>query len=113
MKRGDDEMVHIGLLHAFRFANRKLVKDKMYKFDSANLEENLNLEVLSSWHLINDKAVLISSSVEFISVDKYIATVSSPMIDPDTRTLFFSENDFKVIESAILELTNASTNVLN
>lgn len=110
IKRDANEMVHIGLVHAFRFANRKLVKDKIYKYDSVNLEDinRPNFEVLSSWHLINEQAVLIPASVEFISLDKYIATVSSPMVDPDTRALFFDEIDFKTMESAVLEITNAN-----
>ncbi|XP_055308257.1 uncharacterized protein LOC129572338 [Sitodiplosis mosellana] len=112
MKRDGNEMVHIGLVHAFRFANRKLVKDRIYKFDSVNLDDynRPNLEILSSWYLINDKGSLIPASVEFISLHKYIATVPSPSVDPDTRTLFFDQIDFKAMESATLEIVNANQN---
>lgn len=111
----DSEMIFIGLIHAFRFANRKLVKDKIYKFDSVNFSEKPNLkqelEVLSSWYVVNDKAALVpskeanhSSNHYFIRIEKYIATLSiSPNIDPDTKTLFFSATDFKIIEDDILK----------
>lgn len=105
-----NEMIHIGCIHAFRFANRRLVKDKIYKFESVDLDDDNrpNLEVLSSWHLINDEAILIPSSVDFISLDKYIATVPSPSVDPDTRELFFNKIAFKAIENATLEIVNGN-----
>lgn len=106
------EMVYIGQLHAFRYANCKLVKDKMYRFDSVDLAEKpilaKQLEVLSTWYLVNDEAVLIPVNLEnhfFVSMEKYIGTTNiHPTIDPDTRILSFCKNDFKVIEDSILKL---------
>lgn len=106
------EEVYIGLLHAFRYANRRLVKDKSYKFESVNLVDKPNLskelEVLSTWYLVNHEAVLVPASVEnhqFISMENYVATISiSPTIDRDTRSLFFSVDDFKAIDAAVLKL---------
>lgn len=106
--KGENEQIVIGSLHAFRYAKRKLVKDKIYKFDSIDLEGRLDLEVLSSWHSLDDKGALNSKFVGFISVRKYIATVSSPTVDPDTRTLFYNENDLKEIDNIILGLVDAS-----
>lgn len=104
-------IVYIGLIHALRFANHRLVKDKTYKFDSVNLIDKPNLvkelEVLSTWYFVNDKAVLIPAKTDnhsFICLEKYIATILvRPTIDPDTRTLSFNQYDFKEIESEVLK----------
>lgn len=96
-----------GFLNAFRFANRRLVKDKTYKFDSVNLLDKPNLskeiEVLSTWYMLTDKGALVPTKVEnhfFISMEKYIATVSvNPRVDPDTKALFYDMHDFKEIET--------------
>lgn len=107
-----DQMVCIGLIHAFRFANKRLVKKKTYRFDTVNLKDNRDLakklEVLITWYSVDDKAILIPAKIEnhsFISLDKYIATLTiSPAVDPDTRVLFFIPEDFKKIESDVLKL---------
>lgn len=106
------EMVYIGLLHAFRFANCRLVKNKTYRYDAVDLVDKPNLakqlEVLSTWYLVNDRAALVPVKDEnhfFVSMENYIATVFvSPTMDPDTKALFFNENAFKEIEDAILKI---------
>lgn len=110
LRNDDVEMVHIGLIHAFRVANKKLFKDKKYRYDSVNLidKPNIELEVLSTWYFINDKAGLEPANIEshsFVGLNNYVATVSmGPKTDPDTRNLFFDENEFNEIKNGILRL---------
>lgn len=111
-KNCEDDAIYIGLIHAFKYTNRTVVKEKSYKFDSINLLEKpfivKELEVLSTWYLINDQGALTPARVEnhyFISMERYVGTVSvHPSIDPDTRRLFFNKTDFEAIKSDLLKI---------
>lgn len=113
VNRNDEcEIAHIGLLHAFKYTNRTYVKEKSYKFDSVNFVEKPNLlkelDVLSTWYLMNDQGALTPANAEnhyFVSLERYIGTVSvCPSIDPDTRRLFFNENDFEAIKNDLIKI---------
>lgn len=110
-----NEMICIGQIHAFKFTKGRIAKDKIYKHDNVNFsEENLvnELDVLSTWYLVNDKAILVPTNSEnhyFVSLRKYVATVSvKPLVDVDTRALFFHQDDFPEIDDALLKLVNSN-----
>lgn len=97
-------------------AKGKTANEKRYKGDVVDLKEYQkrpskanDLEVLSSWYCINEMGQLIPIKNEnhfFINVENYVATIAIPMIDKDTKVLFFSENDFTEIEKDILQILN-------
>lgn len=68
-----------------------------------------DLDVLSSWYLINEAKHLIPFENEnhfFINIENYVATVATPMVDQDTKALYFPKNDFQAIEEDILRILN-------
>lgn len=106
-----NEIVCVGLVVAFKFGKGRTVKDKQYKGDLVDLKGNLpiakELHVLSSWYVINDKrhlTALTSQNHRFIPLVNYIATVCKPLVDRDTKTIYFDEKDFKEIEDFVLKL---------
>lgn len=104
-------MVCLGMVLSFKFSLGRTAKEKKYNGDFINLKENPllanELEVLSSWYFINERAQLVpikTSSHCFIHMKNYIATVDKPMIDPDTKTLFYLLDDFKKIDETLINL---------
>lgn len=100
-----------GLILTFRYSQGRREIDRRYKYDTVDLEERPYLaeqvEALSSWYYMNDIGRFVPTKVEnhyFLSLRNYIATVMSPMVDPDTGILYFNEDDFRQIDSAILSL---------
>lgn len=56
---------------------------------------------------MNDIGRLVPTKIEnhyFISLKNYVATVMSPMVDPDTNELYYDERDFREIDKAIISL---------
>lgn len=108
------EIICVGLVLAFKFAQGRTANEKRYKGDIVDLRENemswaKKLEVLSSWYLIDNRGHLIPAKNEnhfFIKIENYVATVAQPMIDNDTKVLFFPEDDFKEMEIDILKSLN-------
>lgn len=109
-------LICIGSILAFKFGKGKTAIEKKYKGDSVDLAEyqkgiskSRDLEVLSSWYIINETKHLMPFKNEnhfFINIDNYVATVAKPLIDMDTKTLFFPENDFIEVEKDILKILN-------
>lgn len=100
-----------GLLLSFKYADGKREKDKRFKYETADLEGNPHLaerlETLSSWYYMNDQGILIPTKDEnhyFISLKNYVATVIDPKVDQDTKALYYSDNDWRKIDNAILSL---------
>lgn len=100
-----------GLLLTFVYAEGKREIDKRFKYDTVNLEERPYLaeqvEALSSWYFMNDNGSLVPTKVEnhyFLSLKNYVATVIDPMIDQDTKALYYSESDWRKIDNDILSL---------
>lgn len=110
------DSICIGAILAFKFAKGKTANEKKYKGDAVDLKvyetgtsKAKQLAVLSSWYNINESKHLMPVTKEnhfFLTIDNYVATVAKPLIDEDTKTLFFSENDFEDIEKDILEILN-------
>lgn len=108
-----DHSVYVGLILAFKFAQGNSEREKHFKSDAVDLNSYPDLEnqlqVLASWHQVNDRAQLISAVREnhiFLDLKNYIATVVKPNVDPDTNNLHFIENSFDEIESAVLKIIN-------
>lgn len=121
-KKSDVNNICIGLVLAFKFARGRIANEKRYNKDFVDLREyekqkrsspSKEMEVLSSWYHINDRRYLIPTKSEnhfFIKIENYVATVARPIIDIDTKTLFFPENEFKKMEADILKILNEATN---
>lgn len=110
-------MFCLGMVLSFKFSSGRTAKEKKYKGDFIHLKENPllanELEVLSSWYFLNERAELVpikTSNHCFIHIKNYIATVVKPMVDPDTKTLFYSLDDFKKIDETILSLVENREN---
>lgn len=108
---GTENLIYIGVILAFKYANGRTEKEKSYKKEFVDLNEISDLselEALSSWYSITQNARLIPAHKDnhkFISLENYIATaLIKPTTDPDTKTLHYNINDFKEIDSAILNL---------
>lgn len=101
-------VICLGMVLSFRFSSGKTAKEKKYNGDIVNLRENPSLgnelEALSSWYSINQSARLVPVSASnhcFIRMESYIATVENPLVDPDTKTLFYCPDNFKIIDTAV------------
>lgn len=113
-KSDTSDLICIGSILAFKFAKGRTANEKRYKGDLVDLEEYQKrtqkakeLEVLSSWYFINNNGHFIPVKNEnhfFIKIENYVATVANPMIDKDTKLLFFPESDFKEMENDILRI---------
>lgn len=97
-----------------------------YKKDFVDLKEyeriklesksSREIEVLSSWYCIDARGYLVPTEHEnhfFNKIENYITTVAKPMIDIDTKDLFFQKNDFDEIERDVLGVLKAGTFELN
>lgn len=104
------DVICIGLILAFKYVNGRSEKEKWYKGDIVYLDNEAvnNLEALASWYQINDSARFVSVENEnhgFLNIKNYIASVLiKPLVDQDTKTLFYSETDFKKIDTEMLKL---------
>ncbi|XP_031620752.1 uncharacterized protein LOC116339177 [Contarinia nasturtii] len=108
----ENELICIGSILGFRLANGNSEKEKIYKGDLVDLAKTPslknNLQLLSSWYFVNDNARLVpvkSENHSFLHMENYIASLLiKPILDADTHTLYFHQNDFKEVEDAILKL---------
>lgn len=107
----DNQIICLGVILAFKFTHGKSEKEKCFKGNTVSLGDfnsPNDLEALSSWYQINDTARFIPTEKEnhrFLSLNNYIATVLiKPLIDPDTKTLYFNATDFQKMDKAILKL---------
>lgn len=65
------------------------------------------VETLSTWYFMNNVGRLTPTKVEnhfFLSLKNYVATVKTPMVDPDTDQLYYDDGEFQEIDKAIVTL---------